>query len=95
MLSKTLNLVLSYNFRLTGFERSAIGEGIASHISGAGTDGRKTTEVTFGVGSTGVNARVDASIVDTGGLVAGTFAVRCAFSATDPVRIAMVTLLDV
>lgn len=60
---------------VTGFERSAVGEGISSHVSGAGTDGCKTTEVAFGVSSTGVDTGVDTCVVDTGGLVTGALAV--------------------
>lgn len=60
---------------VTGFERPAIGEGISSHVSRAGADGCKSTEVTFGVSSTSVDTGVDTCVVDTGGFVAGTFTV--------------------
>lgn len=49
----------------------------------------------FGVGSAGVDARIDAGVVDTGRLVTRAFAVRCAFSGADPVGIAVVALLMV
>lgn len=78
---------------LTGFERSAVREGISGHVPRARADGCEPTEVALGVGSTGVDAGVDTGIVDAGWLVAGAFAVWCAFGGTDPVGIAVVTLL--
>lgn len=75
---------------ITGFERSAVGEGISSHVPRAGAYGGQAAEVAVGVHTTDVRAGVDASVVHAGGLVAGALAVRRALGGADTVGIAVV-----
>ena len=80
---------------LTGFERSAVREGISGHVPWARADGCQTAEIAFSVGSTGVDARVNAGVVDAGRFVAGALPIRCTFSGADPVGITVVTLVAI
>lgn len=77
---------------LTGFERPAVSERIPGHVSWARADRCQTTEVAVSVDSTGVDARVDTSVVDTCRLIAWALTIRFALGGADPVGISMVTL---
>lgn len=63
---------------VSGFERSAIGEGVSGHISGTGADRSQATKVTVSIGSAGILAGVHAFVVVAGRLVARTLRVSCA-----------------
>lgn len=80
------------NIQLTGFERSAISEGISSHISWAGAYRSQAAEMTLGVNAASIDAGIYASVVEARGFVAGTLSVGCTFSGTRAVRIAEVSL---
>ena len=61
--------------QVTGFERPAEGEGVSCHGLRAGAHWSQAAKVAVSVHAARVGARVDAGIVQAGGLVAGTLVV--------------------